>query len=467
MQDPNDPEIHAECQNFLDRQERIRTALWVYSSIAIRNLPAWSNIWGALQERWPLLSARRVAEQFESNLAAFDTTTELKIEPLYEAFNVFNELCCAGRELYDEFASAPPDDQPIRSDEESALYRSVLSDQLNNLGLNIDSHQAACLLDTEFEEKQKKRMSILAFTFLANVNWTGNMSESKGIQDAIQNGELCLSYLMDRVTRRRRDISLADSIIKFAAKRAIAPEDAVEVVATGSHLIAAGRGLDLNSHSNLASAIRSGRRWKELKDLFGAEIILLGSPAQLFNLSPSTLLDIPRAVRNASDSQFSQLKQLLSTKFGWLKDTCAKLNEVFVMIQTLRNENDEEPNAISNKIQSRIHAAFGDTSFVQRVTLRDSTLLDPFSLVLRTRRALSLCNGASTITHRQGILDFLIRKMALIYWDGMFQQDKEELRQMVDEALTENNETTVFKDWTLKALDSLFDAFTRGKGHPV
>jgi hypothetical protein len=406
-----------------------------------------------------------MAEQFHRSLAAFDTNTQKKVEPLYESFDRFNDYCSVLGELYDEFGSEVPDRQHLRSDEEMALHRIALSDQLDNMRAKTYVCSMGGSLSVETEER-RRFLSILAFTFLANVKWKGNLFEPRDIQDAIQTGELYFSHLRDRATSRRVDVGLANSIVKLADKMAIAPDDALAVLTNGLRTIFAGRngqmGNDLDPY-NFLSRLRSGKRWKELKDLFGAEILLLGSPAQMFRRSPSLLLDIPGAVEAASDSQFSELKQMMSTEFGWLKETCVKLGGVYQMIQALDKANGKEAKAHSDRIQSRIHTIFGGTSFIHRITLTDSTLLDPFPLVLRTRRV--LCEGPSSIEgSRQVILDFLIRQIAVIYWDGMSLKSKAELRQMVDEVLVTENYSTSMKDWTLKALDSLYDAFDAETG---
>lgn len=405
-----------------------------------------------------------MAEQFHSSLAAFDTSAGKKIEPLYKSFDILNKCISVMGELYNEFDFEYLDYQPIRSNEEMARYRLVISDYLGNIRAKIDQHTAIGALSFEAEE-QRKVLSVLAFTFLANVKWKATSSKPTGIQDAIQTGELYLSHFMDRVASRRYVIGMADSLLKFAKKIATIPDNAIEVLTTslrtiydtGNGQIETGLGL-----GDLRVCLRTGQRWKELKDIFGAETLLLGSPPQLFRRNPSLLLDIPGAVEAASDSQFAELKKIMSTEFRWLKETCAKLGGVYELIQTLDKANEKEANAISDQIQSHIHTTFGDTSFIHRLTIRESALLDPFPLVLRTRRMLLEEPGSTK--GRQTIVDRLIKDIAVIYWDGMSLESRKEMRQTVNELAMEKNLDTSIRDWTLKALDSLFDSFDAGTG---
>ncbi|KAI5456655.1 hypothetical protein BGZ63DRAFT_395959 [Mariannaea sp. PMI_226] len=60
----------------VDRQNRLRTAFWVYISIAVSRQPAWTDFCGSVDREFPSISFREMAPEFRKSLAAFDSTLE-------------------------------------------------------------------------------------------------------------------------------------------------------------------------------------------------------------------------------------------------------------------------------------------------------------------------------------------------------------------------------------------------------
>ncbi|KAK3386481.1 hypothetical protein B0H63DRAFT_540380 [Podospora didyma] len=60
--------------DFQDRQRRVYNALWVYASITIAKLPAWSNFWQTLPEHLDILSVPDLPKQFQASLSDFNVS---------------------------------------------------------------------------------------------------------------------------------------------------------------------------------------------------------------------------------------------------------------------------------------------------------------------------------------------------------------------------------------------------------
>lgn len=131
--------------------------------------------------------------------------------------------------------------------------------------------------------------------------------------------------------------------------------DAPDVWSTLIDNISREKGPNFLTENDIQTAMREGKRWQSLIDIFGPEIILVDNRFQALEipeLIPS--FNIPKFIKDASHEAFSQGKDMIS-KCEWLKDTCRQLNGLCKQIETwLATDNEDLSLSIGEDIQARV-----------------------------------------------------------------------------------------------------------------
>ncbi|RSL60692.1 hypothetical protein CEP53_005354 [Fusarium sp. AF-6] len=87
--DEKDPGIIHLYREAFDRRSRVQSALWVYCSIAVRGLPAWTNIWETVQLSWPFIQVETIAQQFHKSATAFNKSLSDARESIFHSRDRF------------------------------------------------------------------------------------------------------------------------------------------------------------------------------------------------------------------------------------------------------------------------------------------------------------------------------------------------------------------------------------------
>jgi hypothetical protein len=81
-------------QTLLDRQSRVRMALWAYASITIDKLQPWTNFWSSLPSELEVYSMENLPSLFHKSLKSFEeglhNLTEASLKRLEDSSNPFS-----------------------------------------------------------------------------------------------------------------------------------------------------------------------------------------------------------------------------------------------------------------------------------------------------------------------------------------------------------------------------------------
>ncbi|KAL7917418.1 hypothetical protein ACQKWADRAFT_325762 [Trichoderma austrokoningii] len=155
--------------NFIDQNRRIRMALWVYVSIAVRRLESWSSPWCGLHAKWPILCWKYFQQCFEvSESKSHDFENRFGKSLLQMALRTLS--------LHDTEWTPLTDDKTIELDtwrgdilavdSKRKVYCILTSTQLNGLMINIDQLvENGTLLDGGDEVADEGESSI-SFSFI-------------------------------------------------------------------------------------------------------------------------------------------------------------------------------------------------------------------------------------------------------------------------------------------------------------
>ncbi|RSL89727.1 hypothetical protein CEP51_001056 [Fusarium floridanum] len=118
----------------------------------------------------------------------------------------------------------------------------------------------------------------------------------------------------------------------------------------------------------MKNLIRSARRWNELQDMVGLEVILIHDTLRDPGCDLRTFY-IPSIVENGSDRQFTRLKEIIPTRLQWLAEACVELRGLVDMLTAALTTEQEDATVIQDQIQTMITAAFGSRSSVEEAVL--------------------------------------------------------------------------------------------------
>ncbi|KAM6511824.1 hypothetical protein FALCPG4_016816 [Fusarium falciforme] len=370
--DEKDPSIVPLYRDVFDRRARVQSALWVYCSLAIQALPAWSNIWETIQQRWPLIQGEAMAQQFHDSLTAFNASMRENRRFSIDSFRRFKDCCNLPSAMLpdckeevedttdseDEVEGEAEHEQTLPNDRDPEFYKLLVTNGLNNL---IDTHdqQATGGVLSAQTNTQKRGDSTRAFAALAIIDWKRKPLLSRAQMGPLEGYLDLLESFVQEVFER------------LASMRAHAEQAQLYPVGTPledfitSDTVNEGSIQAIPNFNQLFQRfIRSGRRWNELKDMVGLEVVLMHDPLRHLRRDLKTF-DIPSIVKNGNERKFTQLKELIPTKLSWLAETCVKLRGLVPMLAAASTTEQENAIGIQDAIQTMVNAAFGTHSSVE------------------------------------------------------------------------------------------------------
>ncbi|KAH7131231.1 hypothetical protein EDB81DRAFT_950570 [Dactylonectria macrodidyma] len=357
----------AEFADFLDRKRRVRTALWIYSSVCIGKLPSWTNFWEHLPKQLELLrgntpdSLRNSLEGFDLDLiVALHTHSNKKVAFLRHAFpflgehNSDNGLKCS---------QGPSKD---------LVWRQLRKDVLRSLTENVDTvHNGILLADVVEEYVGDGARKILAPQSQDERDTAAQVFF--GTLISIANSPTIRSDSPFRIYQEMNPSRkfVESSLLRFRRRIPGLPpyQCSTEVSTTRRDKT---QGWDLTASKELAFVLGPikpdgtrdpaycfdhSARFLELANLFGEAAFFIGVNTEV----PQLIFGLESAVKQKSDDKFQNLKLLLSSNSSWLTASCGKLNGLFQALLQISDRGDEvgRIRAFQRLLRRKLRDAFG------------------------------------------------------------------------------------------------------------
>lgn len=303
-------------KDHLDREQRVRLALWIYVSITIGQLPSEANFWKNLPNELKVFRGG-LPKKFRESFDGFNNSLHMnmKIEMGSKA-RFLQQLHYGQRTQEPTEGSAPP----WGIDRDRSFWRRIMdstaqgipeishlnSGESTTLGHRVGEYEQieAEQLFLPTNQKHFKRVAENAFgTILALARVPIRSQQTLPITGC---EVLRPSFIRLRVELHRFMMRLSGCILP-----------------RGPLLICLGEcPLFLHRVDDIHLA-----RWQELESMMGGGIFLVGNTAyQLFEKRRHAFLDIETVTDTGTDVQFLRLKRLLQKNGSWLRQVCGQLN---------------------------------------------------------------------------------------------------------------------------------------------
>jgi hypothetical protein len=307
----------------------------------------WKSAMPALQ-----LTTKETARKHQASLADFDKEREKCYTYLYwrQRVLLWNAIDTANHN-----ADSESDDDSL--DLSQGFHEDIiLEDPLQDLKEKSSDGES-----TTETTSERAIVSTQAFLSLAISDWTLKAPELL-FRSFIRFKGLFLGSIIVTFCRRRDCLWLYQKYAPINSQPTSHDLllDAPGVRSTLILSISRKKGRNYLIENDIKVAMREGKRWQSLMDIFGPEIILVDNRFQALEVPELvTSFNIPGFIENASHEAFSKGKDMLS-KCEWLKDTCRELNGLCKQIEEwLSAHNEELSLSIGEDIQARVQKALG------------------------------------------------------------------------------------------------------------
>jgi hypothetical protein len=188
------------------------------------------------------------------------------------------------------------------------------------------------------------------FWTLVKIKWQNLKNSFSGQQLEAPTEQHDVSYacFISFVGRRLLRLDLYDCLFNDVEKHKRSEEETLKMIQELEEAAAQAKEQFGSSYNMLPSAswdpkmwLRSGKGWAELRDLVGAEeVVLLGNP--LLEKHKFLLqLDIPRVIEEGTEDEFLCLKSVLPSRCAWLIQTCHNLKGLLELLMLLTEANSD------------------------------------------------------------------------------------------------------------------------------
>ncbi|KAH7066368.1 hypothetical protein BKA63DRAFT_524243 [Paraphoma chrysanthemicola] len=370
-----------------DRVNRIRIALWIYASVAIGKLSAWTDFWGTALKTHPIMTKQVILEGFANSErefhVGFEKATKSFLSSAMQLQNMeqtLDDLQCGGCEQND---TVQPEKLPEATkdcegcEENSTVSLDALQEAMRELFtpgflkqrlVEYDTSTTGGLFTAETEEKQVDAAA-MRFQMLRSIDWTSGFTVKENNILLSLNRELLLCFI-SMVEGRLMDMHNSRSFQTFLERHS---KEHCEGSITLEYLIrryfeSSQKPADKKDEKDFTGkCIKSavlGKRWIDIADLLGAvEAVLIGGIYDMPSVkAPDPTLNLLAIIEFGTAKQFEGLKSLLRTEMQWLKAICSRLQGILPMILELASlqETDRLRGlALSEQIQGKIFETFG------------------------------------------------------------------------------------------------------------
>ncbi len=395
----------------IDRQDRIRSALWVYCSIMVSKLPAFENFWEGYQKDIPALCVNCLPQSFKESLESFDQRHMMTPKMWsWMAQPFYYERSGAAEELdkIKKFIVA------FEHEDADGVFRCLFQDIAHGFLDDL----AVGMVDTSSHLNPVKASRM----FFALANWHWKFQDMDGLGHLFRQDEF---HLDSRKTNEgMNSAGIITDFVEYLRFKVCSREDSVRIynsvlesvgdTFTGQWILDERvEEVDLQSYHDRESVSTDylilkvcaiGRRWQQLIEIAGQAIILCGSPL----IDYSSHWNIPMIVETGSNEKFESLCSALNTNMQWVKEVCGQMEGVVTMwknmwefdeSQELQEEEIEKWREIARNLTETIHSAVG--------------VISPMKFLSGELRSMGLGTPAQDVIHqlqKSGLLSTPVQK---------------------------------------------------------
>ncbi|KAF4473592.1 hypothetical protein FAGAP_12955 [Fusarium agapanthi] len=306
-------EMFKNCiKEHLDRERRVRFALWIYVSITVGELPSEANFWQNLPNH---LKAFRggLPKKFRESFDGFDNSLRMKMKIELASKARFLQQLHSGQQTKEPTeGSAPPPD----IDRACLLWQSMMDNTAQGIHEidHLNSGESTTFGDRvrEYEQIEAERLFVPT-----------NQEHFERVAENAFGTILALARLPIRSQQtlpirgcevlRPSFARIQAELYRFMGRLSgrILPHWQL-LVYLGEYPFF------LQGADDMHLA-----RWRELESMMGGGIFLVGNTARK---APHPFLDIATVTDTGTDDQFLRLKRLLQQNGSWLRHVCGQLN---------------------------------------------------------------------------------------------------------------------------------------------
>ncbi|KAM5370858.1 hypothetical protein ACJZ2D_008291 [Fusarium nematophilum] len=359
----------AEFTDFLDRQHRVRTALWIYASVFIGKLDSWTNFWEHLPK--PLEVFRRnTPNSLRNSLEGFDldlnvslyTYSKKKIDFLrhdfpfsgeYNPDNAPKRSRCPSKDLHwtqlrkITYQRMPENDDAVYNGPGSPDTAVEYFDRECRKMLAPESHA---------ERDAAAQYFFGALISMANsptIRSDSPFSSSRGISPSRAFVEFSLLEFQHRIP----------GLCPYQCPSEVSTtgRDKTEgpIPTTSEGLPFIHEQTKPEGTRDPAYCLKTSGRFLELANLLGEAAFFMGPNAD--TPRPLSMAGWWGVMGRGNDGDFHYLKRLLSSNSSWLKTSCTKLNGLFqALLQISERGNEvERVRTFQRLLRRKVRDAFG------------------------------------------------------------------------------------------------------------
>lgn len=341
-------------RDFAYRQDRVRSALWVYASIAIQSGEL-QRPWDKIHEHWPHTSAPEISSCFHLNPKAFEEGLHSKILPVEEALSRWDDYKTVLSTIVNHRTSAVLPKMNLLDD---IVLQNDSTEDMDDFRQALDLIYTGSFLTGD--EMSANTPAILAFRSLALSDWQHCLID---LRDGQMGSESLVSSFCEIVSERHNDIQsyLSTVTVEAYGLPSLSQRSASHGMKDDD--------MNMDYASSASSSICVGRRWHELQRLLGKEVILLDNSCSKYGNFLECPINLPEIVETGSERCFSALKEIIPSRLNWLAKTCKKLSGALeIIIHLQEKQEDDCRESLEKRITAIILGAFGERSLVESVT---------------------------------------------------------------------------------------------------
>ncbi|KAG4282401.1 hypothetical protein FPRO06_09074 [Fusarium proliferatum] len=319
-------------KDHLDRERRVRLALWIYASITVGQLPKEANFWENLPNE---LKAFRggLPKKFRESFDGFNNSLHMNMKIELGSKERFLQQLHSGQQTQEPTEeSAPPSD--IVHDH--ILWQSMVDNTAQGIPeiYHLNSGESDAFGDKarDYEQIEAERL------FLPT-----NQEHFKRVSENAFGTILALARLPIRSQQtlpirgcqvlRPSFLRIQSELYRFMGRlsSSILPEGEL-FIHCGEHPFL------LHGADDMHLA-----RWQELENMMGGGVFLVGNTAnQSAREASHAFLDIATVTDTGTDVQFLRLKRLLQKNGSWLRRICGQLNGLVQAMKQIGHALDDE-----------------------------------------------------------------------------------------------------------------------------
>ncbi|KAG5815058.1 hypothetical protein H9Q74_002984 [Fusarium xylarioides] len=314
--DTSDDMFKNSIKDHLDRERRVRLALWIYVSITVGQLPSEANFWKSLPNELKVFRGG-LPKKFRESFDEFDNSLHMNMKIELGSKARFLQQLHSGQQAQEPTErSAPSSD----IDDDRILWQSMMDKTAQGIQEihHLNSGASTTLADRvrEYEQIEAERL------FLP--------TNQEHFQKVAENAFGTILALARLPIRSQQTLPITGCEVLRPSFRRIEAELHRFMGRLSSRILPHGAlFIFLGEYPFLLHGADDMHlaRWQELENMMGGGIFLIGNAAnQHARKASHAFLDIATVTDTGTDVQFLRLKRLLQKNGSWLRQVCGQLN---------------------------------------------------------------------------------------------------------------------------------------------